>query len=290
MEHRAAEVAPISVYREFAPRAELREYVRALAWFGPAGVSAGSRAPMREFYVGNYDALTPSFADAHTSLLFALGVSYSNNRWQSCSHAEPTVMGAVTRATQPPGVERSGMIGVYLRPRGSVALLGVRASELTDRIVSLRELWREFEMSPDETSVESVEALLVRRLSILSSSQRATQIAALASHVRATGGCVSVAEMADLAGLSRQHLRRLFLEHIGIGPDLYARLARFRTGLRYVGDLESAGGWSRLSARLGYADQSHLIAEFREFTSFTPEQLTHGNHFHPFIGDNGGVP
>jgi len=288
MEHRAEDIAPISAYREFAPRAELREYVRALAWFGPASDVVGSRAPTREFYVGDYDALTPSFADAQSSLLFALGVSYRNNRWRPSSDVDSTVMGAMTRATQPSGEERSGMIGVYLQPRGSIALLGVRASELTDRIFALGDLWKGF-ASPERPSLESIEALLVRRLSISSSPDRAMQIADLATHVRALGGRVSVTQMAELTGLSRQHLRRLFLEYIGVSPDLYARLARFRAGLRCVGELESARGWSRLAAQLGYADQSHLIAEFREFTSYTPTQLAVGNRFHPFIGDDGGV-
>jgi len=51
---------------------------------------------------------------------------------------------------------------------------------------------------------------------------------------------------------------------------------------------DRAGGWSRLAARLGYADQSHFIAECREFAGLTPEQLARGDRFHPFIGDDEG--
>ena len=111
-------------------------------------------------------------------------------------------------------------------------------------------------------------------------------MAKIASHVGRHGGRVGVTEMAGLTGLSRQHLRRLFLEYLGVSPKLYARLARFRAGLRHLRDTDSAGGWSRLAARLGYADQSHLIAELREFTSFTPAQLAGGDRFHPFVGDD----
>jgi AraC-like DNA-binding protein len=285
MEHGDAANASISVYREFAPPSELRDYVRALAWYGPADEAPGSHAPMREFYVSGDGALAPSFADAHSSLLFPLGFSWRENAWQPCSATGATVMGALTRAVQPPGAERSAMIGVYLRPRGSAALLGVPASEVTDRVVPLRDVWRGFREEPDQITLRDVEALLVRRLSVASAPPRVMQIAELASWVHRCGGQVSVTGMADLAGLSRQHLGRLFLEHVGVGPKLYARLARFRAGLRCREDWERAGGWSRLAARLGYADQSHLIAEFREFTSFTPDGLLRGGHFHPFIGD-----
>jgi AraC-like DNA-binding protein len=34
---------------------------------------------------------------------------------------------------------------------------------------------------------------------------------------------------------------------------------------------------------MGYADQSHMIAEFREFTGLTPQMLASRNWFHPFI-------
>ena len=287
MEHRAAATAPISVYREFVPRPELRQHVRALAWYGPADRAAHGRVPAREFYVGNDRELTPSFADAQTSLLFPLGFAYRDDAWEDCATSGATVMGPVTQATQP-GTERLAMVGVYLRPRGSAALLGVPAAELTDRVLPLGAIWNDFAIPAERATLDVVERYLMRRLRSVVPSARGLRIAELASHVRRAGGALSVGRMADLAGVSPQHLGRLFLEHIGVAPKLYARLARFRAGLRYVQCADDAGGWSRLAARLGYADQSHFIAEFREFASFTPEQLANGHHFHPFIGDDSG--
>jgi AraC-like DNA-binding protein len=285
MEHRGASNASMSVYREFAPRADLREYVRAVAWYGPANEAPSGPAPIREFHIAADGPLAPSFADAHTSLLFPLGVSWRRGAWHSSSNSSATIMGALTRATQPPGDEREAMIGVYLRPRGCAALLGAPAAELTDRIVPLNDVWRRFTLAADRLTTSDVEALVVKRLGAASPPKRAMQIAGLASHIHRRGGRVTVAEMAELSGLSRQHLTRLFSEYVGVGPKLYARLARFRAGLHSLTDVRRAGGWSGLAARLGYADQSHLIAEFCEFTSFTPEQFARGGHFHPFIGD-----
>jgi AraC-like DNA-binding protein len=250
MEHRATNAA-VSVYREFAPRPELRDYVRALAWFGPVAQAAESRTPLREFYVGHDVALTPSFADAHHSLLFSLGTSYDGRDWQPCSATAPTVMGSVTCATQPPAGERFAMIGVYLRPLGSVALLGLPATELTDRVVSLGDVWKFRGIAPEQTSLHTVEALLARQLASASLPDRAVRIAELASHVRRCGGRMSVADMADLTGLSRQHLARLFLQYLGVSPKLYARLARFRAGLFLLGNRQGTDTWSRLAARLG---------------------------------------
>lgn len=41
--------------------------------------------------------------------------------------------------------------------------------------------------------------------------------------------------------------------------------------------------WAETALEMGYADQSHMIAEFRCFSSLTPEQIAHGHWFHPFI-------
>jgi len=41
--------------------------------------------------------------------------------------------------------------------------------------------------------------------------------------------------------------------------------------------------WAQAALETGYADQSHMIADFREFSSLTPHQLTTERWFHPFI-------
>jgi AraC-like DNA-binding protein len=67
-----------------------------------------------------------------------------------------------------------------------------------------------------------------------------------------------------------------------VPPKLYCRLARFQSALAYV----RRGGkvdWARAAAETGYADQSHMIAEFREFSGLTPGSLVADGWFHPFV-------
>ena len=282
MEHDSQVSRPTSVYREYAPRPELREYVRAVAWYGPSDVRSGPRQPVREFYVGGDVELMPTFADSQMSVLFDLGWRFAGNAWRLSPRVGASAMGAVTRATSVADVERSAMIGVYLRPRGCTLFGG--ASELTDQLIPLQDLWKGFEMAEPPT-MEWVENLVARRLQAAKSSVRARQVADIGTYINRHSGRPSVTELASLSGLSRQHLVRLFREHLGVTPKLYSRLARFRGGLQLLRESERAGGWSRISAALGYADQSHFIAEFQEFTSRTPAQLARGAGFHPFIGD-----
>src|SRR5262249_59183479 len=84
------------------------------------------------------------------------------------------------------------------------------------------------------------------------------------------------------AGVSRQHLTRAFRASVGVTPKLYCRLARFQSALAYA-SCGTQVDWAQAAAATGYADQSHMIAEFREFSSLTPQQLVAERWFHPFI-------
>lgn len=93
---------------------------------------------------------------------------------------------------------------------------------------------------------------------------------------------MSVSRLAEAAGVSRQHLTRVFRGTIGVSPKRYCRLARFHAGLAYAG-AGTGFQWAQIAAELGYADQSHMIAEFRELSSLTPDALSTRRWFHPFI-------
>jgi AraC-like DNA-binding protein len=104
----------------------------------------------------------------------------------------------------------------------------------------------------------------------------------LAASVVRRQGRVTVDAMARAAGVSRQHLSREFRRRIGIPPKLYSRLVRFQSGLVHAGS-RARIDWAHAALDMGYADQSHMIAEFREFSGLTPQTLASREWFHPFI-------
>jgi AraC-like DNA-binding protein len=110
----------------------------------------------------------------------------------------------------------------------------------------------------------------------------AVDVRGLAACVVRRGGRVSIDFLATAAGVSRQQLTRVFRERVGVSPKLYCRLARFQSALAYVRAGDSID-WARVASEVGYADQSHMIAEFRQFSSLTPHMLATERWFHPFI-------
>ncbi|NKQ52901.1 helix-turn-helix domain-containing protein [Amycolatopsis sp. K13G38] len=84
-------------------------------------------------------------------------------------------------------------------------------------------------------------------------------------------GVTGVAAVAEEVNVAERHLRRLFLDHTGVGPKAVQRVGRFQRFLRAgeSGELNLAG----LAALAGYADQAHLTREVRALTGLSPGAL-----------------
>ena len=85
-----------------------------------------------------------------------------------------------------------------------------------------------------------------------------------------SGGRVRIGDVAAEVGWSRRHLTTRMRAEIGVGAKDLARLARFQRSRRLIGRRDRRLG--QVAADSGYADQSHLIAEWREFAGCTPGQ------------------
>ncbi len=197
-------------------------------------------------------------------------------------------MTAVLPASTDSGME---MVGVYFRGARAPLFTRVPACELTDRVVALEDLWGTAgsEISEGNSEAERVDRLeraLLRNLSSARTPNSALDVPGLAAHVLRRRGRLTVQSLADTAGVSRQRLTRVFRETVGVSPKLYCRLVRFRAALAHVrGEVD----WAQVAVELGYTDQSHMIAEFREFSSVTPGALATRRFFHPFLPPASGA-
>ncbi|TKK64473.1 AraC family transcriptional regulator [Ilyomonas limi] len=91
--------------------------------------------------------------------------------------------------------------------------------------------------------------------------------------MRSSKGSVSVDAISKSVYRSPRQLQRSFQHEMGLSPKSYQRLIRFRNVYRNMQMLQQAGGWAGLSYKLGYADQAHLIRDFKEFTGLVPTDL-----------------
>jgi AraC-like DNA-binding protein len=281
------------LYREFLPCEALRPHVYAIFSFAPAHVSTPPHRPLiREVAFQEATFCSPQFADGHVSMVFELGRSCgSDGRWAADSIGlRGTVTGPMSGVGRTEGSDRPEMIGVYFRPAGVAPFLRIAISDLADRAVRVEDLWGtpgsrvpgDLCGRTEGDRIAHVESALLARLGVGRLRAGTVDVARLAAHVIHRRGRVTVEGLAHAAGVSRQHLTREFRARLGIGPKLYIRLARFQSGLVYAG---SGGkvGWADAAVEMGYADQSHMIADFRQFSALTPAALASREWFHPFI-------
>jgi AraC-like DNA-binding protein len=84
--------------------------------------------------------------------------------------------------------------------------------------------------------------------------------------LRASRGTARVADVADAVGWSERHLAARFRTEIGLTPKSAARVIRFDRARRMLPGRNGAD----VAALCGYADQSHLVRDFVDFTGLAP--------------------
>jgi len=172
--------------------------------------------------------------------------------------------------------ERVEALGVSFQPGYAHHFFRVRADALTDEFLALEHFWgaagralqeRLLRARTVREKIRLVEAELLRRLAAAPPPDRT--VPALADHVWRRQGGTTVAALSAASGFTRQHLARKFRHSLGVSPKLFCRLVRFQNALTRV-LLSPPDDWAAAAVDLGYYDQAHLIAEFKEFTGYTP--------------------
>jgi AraC-like DNA-binding protein len=181
-------------------------------------------------------------------------------------------------ATRRAALERAGgaeYLGVRFRAGQAPRLADVRSSELTDGFADLASLAGEpvdaigerlLALPDDAARQRALLALVARAEEPLVEDPRCRQATRL---LEAARGLVRVDALAAEVGLTVRSLERRFLDAFGVTPKRMARLVR----LRYVlGALHARGDrtLAELAAACGYADQAHLVHDFKALTGRVP--------------------
>lgn len=158
-------------------------------------------------------------------------------------------------------------------PLGAHRFFGGLAAEVASRMVDIedalgiegRALRRRLgEAATWDARFDLAEAFLLAR----TLPEARPEIAHLCAAVARARGAVSITGIAADIGISRKHLAALSMRHLGIGPKTLARMVRFRRACALAAGARAA--WADVAAECGYADQAHLVREFRALAGATP--------------------
>jgi AraC-like DNA-binding protein len=236
-------------------------------------------APLRAYVECIWTRGTPSMPNVSHHVLpdgcIDLLLSYTTTE----SGAQPSAAMAVGTMTRPlvvPPDVASAYVGVRFWPGRALPFLGVPAAEITDLSVDIGDLWPDRGADLEHVHIDDVntlrtklEALLLRRLEGARPINR-TVDAAVGAVLRA-GGDLSISALATALGVTRQHLARAFALHVGVGPKMFARIARVRRVLSKA-RVAASVDWTDLALDAGFYDQAHLAGEIREITGRTPTE------------------
>ena len=162
-------------------------------------------------------------------------------------------------------------------PGGLGAFIPGSVADLTDRIVAfdgvidvdeaglLHRLGRE----PNEAG--RVEALASALQAALIPQRLATarQVAEVAQFAESDRSVRRLGDLSARAGVPSRTLQRLFAQYAGVSPIWVLRRYRLLDVAEAVRNGESPV-WADVAADLGYADQAHLVRDFRAATGQTP--------------------
>lgn len=171
------------------------------------------------------------------------------------------------------------LIAYFFYPHLLKNLFGVHAKELTDISIDLNHLQPAKSMNLKEQLINAPS--LAVRLQLMNNYvlklvdtnylyfpdaiHFTTQL------IRKNKGLISLNKVQKELRISERTLRRLFDLHVGISPKMFSRVCQFDSAFQQL----NTGQFSKLTDvayENGYADQSHLIRSFKEFTNFSPSE------------------
>jgi AraC-like DNA-binding protein len=188
------------------------------------------------------------------------------------------VLGPRTRAKFKRATGFARAITIQFKPGWSRSLFGVPANELTDRLVTLDDLWgaSSGDVTADLVAARSV-PVMIERLS-RAMAARSTFESASARLARRAVRMFEATEtrveaVAQQLGVTARHLRRAFVESVGVGPKEFARGVRLQ---RAINGSARSRDWGVIARDAGYYDQAHLIGDFRDLVGLTPSAYLNG--------------
>lgn len=172
------------------------------------------------------------------------------------------------------------LIAYFLKPYSLIPLFGVSALELTDKPLDLHLLFPKQAAAVREkllnaaTSIEMTALLDDFIFDIITKSKPVCDMTKYASsRIAIQPSKESLVDVQKELHITERTFQRMFERNVGLAPNLYRRICQFNAAFVQLNTgRNQQRKLSDIALQHGYADQSHYIRAFREFTSITPKE------------------
>jgi AraC-like DNA-binding protein len=219
------------------------------------------------------DFVLPLFANGSPTLVFQTTTALKQD--QSIGHL--TLYG---QTVKPDALSLQGdftLIAYFFYPYTVRSLFGIMAHELTDNCVDLAFMQqsRTFSLKEQLLNLPSLPdrlQLLDRFIVQLSLSTYTDRKIVFATHeILQNNAPDALIKIQQELNISERTFQRLFEGHVGIAPRMFSRICQFKAAFQQLNH-HRFSKLSDVAYDHGFADQSHFIRTFKEFTGLTPKE------------------
>src|SRR5688572_8285715 len=228
--------------------------------------------------IENYDQrnnfILPLYANGSPTLVFNTSKATSKNK--NVDHL--TLYGQTINPGELSITDGFTLIAYFLYPNALTSLFGIEAKELTDGCMELTFLKQAKEYNLQEQLLNT--RMLNFRLDLLNNFIKKLADNAIAidsktefatKAINKSKGQISLQNIQHELGITERTLQRIFDTNVGISPKMYRRVCQFQSAFQKLNQYQFSKV-SDIAYEHGYADQSHFIRVFKEFTNITPRE------------------
>ena len=171
------------------------------------------------------------------------------------------------------------LIAYFLKPYSLISLFGISAQELTDKPIDFNLLSKKTDLQEQLlNSGTASEMILVLDNYIFSlipkNNKDKPLIKYAAEKIIKSPTRHILSEIQKDIFVTERTLQRMFEKNIGVSPNQFRKIHQFNRAFRQLNNRQFQN-LSDIAYDNDYADQSHYIRAFKEFTNITPKEYLH---------------
>lgn len=222
------------------------------------------------------------FSDGNTGMVLTFRGNLISNTYgtKTLNYPNSFLYGQISAFKDLYLAEKTAIIIVVFQPYGFNHLLGIPANEIREGIIAAEDifggkdslLYEKLSEQPYvETKTQILNAFFIEQAAKKNLSNQ-NLIHPTLNYILKNKGVITVNNLVKYTGYSERHIERIFNESIGLNPKKFGNIVKLHFFLNLLKYKSSQSNIADLCYEAGYADQSHLIREFKKYTGMTPTQ------------------
>ena len=217
-------------------------------------------------------------ADGRLEIILHLAEPFSRvgDDGRGTRQADALVSGQLTGPVRLTGNGVGDVVGIRFRTTAAASVVRMPLADLTDRVEALSDV--STTLAAELLAVARAHGTPLSRAAGLSRvlGRRVTRapdpLATVATDALATLPSPRIEALARSLGSTPRTLERRVTLATGLPPATLRRVIRFRRTFRAL-ESTPRGTWAEVAVKTGYADQAHLIRDFRQFAGASPSEF-----------------